>query len=244
MKKDFQSTLALIKTRGYWKIHIFPTTTESHVINPINKGKEIIRESAVQFRGWDYPHFPTNNQENQNAYIADDRVEAWIDFEQYKEVWRLYDSGQFVHFFSIREDWWGEDSWLTPDHYLKKIQPGAVLEAISTVYSLTEIYAFIRNLVQAKLFENEVSVEISLVGTKDRELYVSDPARAPLFWHYKAATDRVDLLKKIYKIQDIESNYLDLAFEQIVYLFNQFNWDNPPLQVIKEDQKKLIERRL
>ncbi len=87
-------------------------------------------------------------------------------------------------------------------------------------------------------------VEISLIGTKDRKLFVSDPGRAPLFGEYKSAIDKIDFAKKVYKVQDLQANYLDLAFEQIVYLFTQFNWDNPPLQVIKEDQKKLIERRL
>lgn len=244
MKKDFQSTLKTIKTRGYWKIHVYPNTPKPHLIEPVNNGKEIIRSASVHFRGWDYPHYPTQILDHQNVYVAGEKVEAWIDFDQYKEVWRLFNTGQFIHLFGLREDWWGEDSWLPADHYLKKIQPGTVLEAIGTIYSITEIYTFVRNLIQAKLYEGEVVVEISLIGAKDRKLFVSDPGRAPLFWEYKSVVDRIDFPKKVYKVEDLETNYLDLAFDQTVYLFNQFNWDNPPLQVIKEDQKKLIERRI
>ncbi len=242
MKKDFHSTLATIKAHGYWKIHVYPNSINFIPIEPINKGKEIIRSASVQFRGWDYPHFPTQVLDDQNIYIAGDKVEAWIDYNQFKEIWRFYNTGQFIHLFGLREDWLKEDSWLSQK--LKEIPPGTVLEMTGTVYSITEMYAFIRNLVQAGLYKSEIAVEITLVGTKDRKLFISDPSRMPLIGEHKSVMNKVVFPKKVYRVQDLETNYLDFAFEQIVYLFNQFNWDNPPLQVIKEDQKKIIERRL
>jgi len=75
-------------------------------------------------------------------------------------------------------------------------------------------------------------------------LFIFDPLRMPLIGEHKSVMNKVVFPKKVYRVKDLETNYLGFAFEQIIYLFNQFNWDNPPLQVIKEDQKKLIERRL
>jgi sulfur relay (sulfurtransferase) DsrF/TusC family protein len=242
MEKDFQSTLAIIKTRGYWKIHIYPNSTDFVSIEPINKGKEIIRSASVQFRGWDYPHFPTQVLDYQNIYTTGDKVEAWIDYNQFKEIWRFYDTSQFIHLFSLREDWLKEDSWLSQK--LKVILPGAVLEMTGTIYSITEMYAFIRNLIQARLYKNEIAVEITLFGTKGRKLSIFDTNRMPLIEEHKSMMDMINFPKKVYKIQELETNYLDLAFEQIVYLFHQFNWDNPNIEAIKEDQRKLIERRL
>lgn len=178
---------------------------------------------GVPYYGWDYPHFPTQTRDHQDLYVGDDdSIEGWIDWGQFKEVWRFYTNGQFVHLFGLREDWWEEHAWLDEDHPLKKIQPGTVFEVISTTYSLTEIYAFFSNLVQ-NLPVEEVAVEISLIGTKNRKLYVSDPLRAPLFMEYVCRLDKVNLPKKIYKREDLISNFVDLAFDQIVYLLNRFN---------------------
>jgi hypothetical protein len=242
MKKDFNTTLEKIKSRGYWKVHIYPNKLVECVINPINKGKDIIRNSSVHLRGWDYPHYPTETQDHQDLYTSQNKVEAWIDWHNYKEIWRLFDSGQFIHFFGLREDWLAE-SWASDDHPMKRIQPGQILEVIGTIYSLTEIYAFLNNLV-TNLDQDEVVIEISLVGTKGRDLHISDPGRAPLFMEYKSRDLEIVLPKKVYSKEEINSNFLELAFEQIIYIFAQFNWDNPPLEVIKEDQKKLIERRI
>lgn len=241
MVKDFKSTLLKLKDRGYWKVHFYPNSVGFVSIDPINKGKEIIKSSSVQFRGWDYPHFPTNILEHQNIYVAGDKIEAWIDSGQYKEIWRFYNTGQFIHLFALREDWLKEDSWVSSN--LKEILPGTSLEIICAIYSITEIFSFIRNIVQAVLYKDGIVLELSLFGAKDRNLFISDSSRMPLMGEYKSVIDTIVFPKKIYGIQEIETNYLDFAFENIVYLFNQFNWDNPPMQVIKEDQKKLIERR-
>lgn len=243
MEKDFKSTLAIIKTRGYWKIHIYPNSKDFIPIEPINKGKEIIRSASVQFRGWDYPHYPTKQiPDRQNIYTAGDKIEAWIDYNQYKEIWRLYNTGQFIHLFSLREDWFKEGSMASKK--LKEIPPGEIFGITVAVYTITEIYSFIRNLIQNGLYKSEIAIEIILFGTKDRKLYIFDPNRMPLIEEYKSMVTIINFPKKLYKIQELEANYLDFAFEQIVYLFHQFNWDNPNTEAIKEDQRKLVERRL
>ena len=83
-----------------------------------------------------------------------------------------------------------------------------------------------------------------MVGTKNRELVTFDPMRIPFIEKYKSASTEIIFPKKIYKIKEFEINYLDFAFEQVIHLFNQFNWDNPNKSAIREDQKRLIERRL
>lgn len=245
IKKDFQTTLESIKTRGYWSVNLYPSKVLQPVANPITNLKETMRTTTIQLRGWDYPHFPTNNLDHQAMYISGECVEAWVDMDQFKEVWRMFNNGQFIHLFGLREDWWSEDSWLSADHPLKQIKPNTVLEVIHTTYSLTEMYAFFRNAVEVMYPDDvDVCIEISLIGTEGRKLQVSDPGRIPLFWGYECHTPKVVFPKKIYTKKQMLENYVDLAFEQIQYILGQFNWDNAPLQVVKEDQKKLIERRI
>lgn len=242
---DFQSTLNKIKTRGYWQVELHPAQIQKNVVESVTKAKELVQTSSVHFRGWDYPHFPTQTRDHQDVYVGEnDSIEGWIDWEHFKEVWRFYTNGQFIHLFGLREDWWEEHTWLNENDPLKKIKPGTVLEVISTVYSLTEIYAFFSNLVQNMPDVAEFTVEISLTGTKDRKLFVSDFMRAPLFGDYSCRLDKVNLPKKTYKRDELIANYVDLAFDQIIYLFHRFNWEKPNIAVIKEDQKKLIERRM
>lgn len=242
---DFQTTLSKIKSRGYWQVELHPTQIQENMVESVSKAKQIIQSSSVHFRGWDYPHFPTQTRDHQDVYAGEnDSIEGWIDWEQFKEVWRFHINGQFIHLFGLREDWWEEHSWLNEDDPLRKIKPGAVLEVISTIYSLTEIYAFFANLVQNMPSVEEVVVEISLIGTKDRKLHISDFRRAPLFIEYACRLGKVNLPKMIYKRDNLISNFVDLAFDQIIYLFNRFNWDNPNIPVIKEDQKRLIERKI
>ena len=241
---DFQTTLKKIKTRGYWQVILRPTRIQENVLESVTKAKELIQTSAVQFRGWDYPHFPTQTRDHQDVYVGDnDSIEGWIDWDNYKEVWRFYTNGQFIHLFGLREDWWEEHSWLNADDPLRKIKPGTIWEVINTVYSLTEMYAFFSNLIQSLPVE-EVTIDISLIGTKNRKLHISDFMRAPLFMDYTCRLDKVNLPKKIYNKDELIANYVDLAFDQVIYLFHRFNWENPNIPVIKEDQKKLIERRI
>lgn len=242
MSEDFQSTLKIIKSRGYWKVHLYPNTIDFLPIEPINKGKEIIKNTSIHLRGWDYPHFPKQSFENQNIYVSGDKIEAWVDYDSHKEVWRLYNSGQFIHVFSLGEDWLMESTWSSNE--LKKIQPGTILSIEWSIFLITEIYSFIKNLIEAELYKSEIALEIVMVGTQNRELTVFDPMRMPLIEKYKSASTEINFPRKIYEIQEFKINYLDLAYEQIVYLFNQFNWDNLNKSAIREDQRRLIERRL
>lgn len=236
--KNFTTTLDDIRKLGYWKINFYPADVNTALIPKVGDIKEIVRSAAIEFRGWDYPHFPTETRDHQDLYVAGDKFEGWINWEQYREVWRMYQSGQFIHLFGLREDRLGEDS------PYKQIKPGSVLEVIGTIYTITEIFSFLRNLVQAGIYKDKIIVELGLYNTENRSLHISDFRRAPLFGDYRCRIKDIVLPVNTYSAQDIQENYLDLALDQIVNLFQQFNWTTPPIEVIKEDQKKLIERRL
>ncbi len=242
--KDFSTTLNKLKTRGYWKINFYPKSPNPKVIGKVLDAKEIVKNSAIELRGWDYPHFPTQTRKHQDIYVAGDKIEAWIDWENYKEVWRIYQSGQFIHLFGLREDWYEKNSWIPKNDPCKKNKPGSVVSVLGVVYSITEIFAFLRNLAEAGIYEDGAVVEISLQNTKDRSLIVMDPMRAPLFGDYKCRIGEIELTKKTFEKAEVIDDYLNLALDTMVDLFQQFNWSNIPLAVIEEDQKKLIERRI
>lgn len=63
--------------------------------------------TTVRLRGRDYSH----TEENALIY-GQDYMESSLEFESNKEIWRIYQSGQFVHHIAMREDWQQEDNMI------------------------------------------------------------------------------------------------------------------------------------
>ena len=95
----------------------------------------------LNLRGWDYPHIPGRQDDDSRIYRGVDYIEAYIDWWEHKEVWRYYQSAQFIHYMGIHEDWYEDNEWA--DNSLKKIKPCSILNTITTTYTVTEIFEFI-----------------------------------------------------------------------------------------------------
>lgn len=244
MKKNFNTTLEKIKEHGYWTVRFLPTKLEKQKIGSHLELKEILRNNSLELRGWDYPHFPTEENDHQNIYRITDHIEAWIDWDRHKEVLRLYDNKQYIHLFSLREDWSNEDVFSPRDDPYKQWPSDKYLEIISTIYSITEIFAFLRNLCENNFYTNDVNVEISLRNIKDRKLIVWDPRRAPLFNDYKCFASQYIFSSRLVTREEILTNFQDIALSYAIELFVQFQWENPPIEVFKQDQKNLFEKKL
>lgn len=245
-QKDFQTTLDSLKSRGYWRVNLYPAVVKQETLQTLApaEAKNLAQSASIQLRGWDYPHYPTETREYQDLYIVSDRIEAWIDWEGYKEIWRLYASGQFIQFLGLREDWYRERSSLMAGKDLSAIEPQAALSVIGTTYSITEMFLFLRNLVEASLYDEGVMVDISLHNTLDRKLELFERRRAPLMMDYRCRGDVVKISTMHLAKDEVVTDYLELAQKVIIRVFEQFNWETPPLSVIREDQKNLVERRM
>lgn len=226
--------LKKIKSRGYWRVNFRPITFVKEKITPVTRCKEIVRNAVVELRGWDYPHFPSDSQE---IRTAQNYIEAWIDWGAFKELWRMYQSGQFIHYLGLRED---EPFWMDPP--LRTLPPGTVLGIVGVVFTVTEIFEFLARLSKQGIYEDGVSVDIGLFNTKSRELKVFDPGRAPLFGKYISGNSEIRFSKQYSEKETLEQSK-DLALEVILRIFRRFNWDNPPLETIRSDQQRLLERR-
>jgi len=71
----------------------------------------------------------------------------WIgqepEWEQYLELWRFYQSGQFVDFMGLDEDWRDQSKlWPPPGDW----KPCLFLDVEETVFQLTEIFEFAARL--------------------------------------------------------------------------------------------------
>src|SRR5437764_1712195 len=93
--------LAKIRKCGYWRIVIRPGRFEQAGIADIATLYPLLRERAVRLRGWDFPQVAVKQ-----AYrIGLDGIDLESEWEHYLEYWRFYQSGQFVDFLAMSEDW-------------------------------------------------------------------------------------------------------------------------------------------
>ncbi len=153
-----------IKSKGYWRINFRPLIDEK-IISDLSQTKELIKKHHVELRGWDYPYYPLRSDSQGNLKIYNNFCEGYSDWEDMKEVWRFYESGQFIHYLALREDWERSD--------FTKTQEKPCLEVSSTIYQLVEIFEFASRLAaKTDIYKNGININIQIFKTKNRKLHL------------------------------------------------------------------------
>ena len=232
-----KETLEKIKKRGYWEIIIHPQQFIKERIQSFEMCKQLILETKVSLRGWDFPHYDFQHEPTVGGL---DYIEQATDFAGQIEYWRYYQSGQFIFFDGLKEDWLEEDGFLGRNRF--SIEPLTSLEIINTLYLFTEIFEFAARLASKDVLGDSCKIQITLHGAQHRKLIVVDSNR--WFPHqyiceipeipYEVPTTTLQLL----------SNSSEMALEGIVWLFQRFNWDKVNKDIFKEDQRKFLEKRI
>lgn len=237
MKSDL---IEKIKSRGYWRINFQPLVAVQKLKN-LSDCKNLVEKNSVVLRGWDYPHFPNRSDEKTGLEPGNNYYQGWIDWWSHKEFWRMYQSGQFFHYLGLREDWYEEDGWFGDT--AKEIKPGSSLSVVGTIYQITEIYEFLARLARDGIYEEGVDVNISFNNTLNRKLWLDDLKRAPFSYDRKTGAEKIEIPPHKYKKDKIVNQARDLALEIIIYIFDRFDWPQPPVETIKRDQDNLLSRR-
>lgn len=223
-----------IKQRGYWFIRIRPLDFTENRINSLSKCKKLVQDSVVLLRGWDYPHIDANG-----IISGNDWVESSSDWDLYLEYWRFYKSAQFVHFFSCREDLQNQDD-LRRHVYYSNTNAESFLSIISTLYSVTEIFEFSSRLAQNHVFDKGLNISIDLHNMMNRQLFFYDISRA-LFNQYICRIDNFRVGGD-YSFEEITIRSAELALEETIQIFERFNMDSPPQELLKEEQRKFFSK--
>ena len=237
MKQDLLET---IKSRGYWRVNFQPVVIKK--IPSLGDCKEIVERNVVELRGWDYPHFPRRFDENHGLRPADNYYEAWTDWGAHKEYWRMYQSGQFIHYLALREDWVREDPLYSADPIWVRFEPGSSLSIIGTTYQITEIFQFLARLGNSGLYDEGVRFNLSLCNTEGRSLWLREPDRIPLYEDYRTGAPKIQF-EENYSKDIIVLNPNEAAFNIIVAIFDRFGWHRPNKEMIRKDQDDILRRK-
>ena len=92
--------LEKIKSRGYWRINLQPLV-KAEKLPSIDRCQEIVEQNAVKLRGWEYPAIlqgaPDVQRTRTQTYF-----ELANDWQNHIEFWRMYRSGQFLHYLALQ----------------------------------------------------------------------------------------------------------------------------------------------
>ncbi len=220
-----------IKSRGFWEVIIRPLKFEENRLETLGECGELVQQCKVRLRGWDYPHI----SRHYGIRSGVDWVENLTDWEGHKELWRMYQSGQFYHLFSCLEDWeririfWGDRSYT---------EPGYGLSFVLSLYKFTEIYEFAARLAKKNLFDDLVKVSVTLHGMMDRRLVTLDVRRS-LHDNYICSIEKIPLSRTM-SVEEIVSKSNEYAVDDAFRVFERFNWLKAPVKVLAEIQNALL----
>jgi len=225
-----------IDSVGNIRIIFEPSIYQENLL-PKENLKGILEKSRVSLRGWDFPHIPINVNDNMKPpYSIGNGYEFYTNFQEITEIFRFYQSGQFIGRIQMRED--AIDKALG-----KTIEPGKYLDFLNTVYLITEITLFIKNLMEnTDIFEGKLIIEID--KTKGRELQpIFSSNILPFFARYICETEKVQAEVGFDK-QKISTDPLAVARILLKNIFLDFNWDSYSEQTITTHQENLLNRKI
>lgn len=231
----------------HWRVNFRPDQYKEDLIPSLARCFEIIQKNKLSLRGWDYPHL--SHRETERG-VGNNWVASWCEFMGHKEYWRFYQSGQFLHLFSVREateaGWKQKMQSEMQSHlsYLRDLDWNQVPGFISIVnftYSLTEIFEFASRLCQAEVYTGALNIDITIKGIKGYVL----SAGWERAWHsYHAAAE--DKLGRFWTYQTdvLVAESAQKALESILWFFERFGWLSPSEEVIRRDQENLLKGRM
>ena len=246
MKITMDNLINKIKENGYWKVLIRPVDFEEKRIADKDAAAKTVESSKIVFRGWDYPHIDHNEG---IVRSGPDSVSSFCDWPEggHFEFWKLYLNGQFVHYFSMIEDYEMSDEEKqrarNSFHFSKLDENNQrFLSIINALYTITEIYFFAANLAKSANFSKETEIIIELGNVEGRILFFRGEPFRHLFQAYTCRYQPIEE-KRVVQTEDLIKNPAELALDFTMDVFKEFNWKDANKNVFVGDQKKLIERR-
>jgi hypothetical protein len=224
-----QSTLVKIRTRGYWRVVIRPAKFEAEHVPNYRDLFSIVQKNSVQLRGWDYPHIDYKSDPLRGA----EWVGQEFDVQDEIEVWRISQSGQFVHFFTIFGDWRDRSrTWPAEPEW----KHGHFLYYTPTVFSLVEIFEFAARMALSPAGAPGMHVDIEIHGLRGRRV-ISIDQMVPVSGNY--TTEMPDWAYRWDGSQtDLMSRPRELASDAAIALFDRFGLQLSP-QILRRVQDRI-----
>lgn len=227
----------------HWRVNFRAVEKyEKELIPSLSDCFELIEHTKVRLRGWDYPHL--SYQPNERNY-GSNWVASWSNFMGLLEYWRLYQSGQFLHLFSIKEvanPSWKKDLEAATKFHLQHITdidwsvvPGFI-DIINFLYTVTEIFEFAARLCQKDLYRGTITISIHLKNVSGFLLTVDERSR--LWRRYYATSENILGHSWNLRSDVLVASSSEQSFKATAWFFERFGWTDPT--GLKKDQETFL----
>ena len=209
-----------IVSRGHWRFILRPQQFEAERLE-FSQMITLVGQLALSLRYL----FPRNWEPDPPG---DDWIGQEIQIGSRLEAWRLYQSGQFVLYLSLWDDW--EDLLPhspKPDGW----QPGTQLSIEETIVFLTEIFEFAVQLANAVPYhlQGDLHIDIAVYGTKDRALQYDLPPRfGPILRGHVTNAEKILYSENFRKEQLLIAQARELSLAPAIKIFERFFWNPSP----------------
>lgn len=220
--------LKKIQSRGYWKVIIRPATFDERRIENFADLYSILQKTYVQIPSsrWEFPHL--------DSHATLQKKQDWIGQEyhwrQYLEVWRFYQSGQFVSIKGVYDDWRDESNlWPPPDGW----KPCQFMEIEDTLLRFNEIFEFAARLAFTKAGDEYMRLKISVHNLKGRGLELDMQRKGSSYLRtLTASTNELSYEVDLPAVKLVASPG-ELALKPAIELFQRFGW-NPGAGMLRD----------
>ena len=235
-----------ILERGYWKIILQPTSYPTKKFSGVEL-KNLIKECRVTNRSFEYPSIiDHNNLDWAKYYTISNGIESWMTLPRLRDLFRFYESGQFIQYLGMYEDRFEERSNFTNTKIVNQSHPPEIrfFETTWAMCSFTEIFLFASNLSQKNVFGDRIKISISLHNQANRILKTLDPFRVGFNRQYECHDNEINLTPLQLSIDDLQSNHDEFAIQNMMACIKLFNYDSDHIEAsFREDQKKFYDRQ-
>lgn len=244
-----QSLPVPVLSDPHWRINIRPEAYNPRLIASLSECFHIVEQTKLSLRGWDYPHLSHRQTERGQG---SNWVASWSDFQGRREYWRMYQSGQFLHLFSVEETtnpaWRAKLEGVAKSHlsqrYLRDLDWSSVRGFLSIrnfLYTVTEVFEFAARLCQKNLYDSSLAISIQLKETNGY-LLTSEPLR-PLWSCYISREDNLGNSWAL-PCDELVSASADKSLDAVLWFFERFGWMRPPVDQFRQDQANFLQGRL
>ena len=224
-----------IKSRGYWRITIRPTEYLPNRIASISDLNPLAQRLAVDIRewGWDFPYVDMNLRD---LSIYQSSIAQKIEWENFIELWRFYQSGQFAYLGAVVTDW--PSSRMAP-------APPNVLFAEDVIAKYIEILEFAARLSASPTGSDRMWIQVVIYGIRARSLVSA--SSSPLFNMALSArqttyNDGEFVHQEEIPREQLLANSRKIALRWARELFSRFGW-NPEDEVLSTLVAKVLRPR-
>jgi hypothetical protein len=222
-----------IRSRGHWRINVRPSGFDHTRIPRISDLVDAVASARVDLRGWPYPYF----DQSEPPTILTDHIQQVVSWGTHHELWRFYQSAQFIHLFAMREDWWD------PKAGEPNLKSGSTLSLQGTLFTLTEVFLFAARLAEIFALGPEVTVSYKLVDLGGRQLQTFAPNRVPLGPYRRTAAELHEFGQDVTRPAEfLMANAGEIAVDEAIKVYERFTWV-PARENVAEDQRHFLERR-